>query len=105
MSNLSQHRLTGWQEIKEILNSEQGEAFLEYQRKVYQALLALSKGQRIDIDRMVRPANREWFVKIGCLFIWDGHTDYEFASDYSHIRRLPEPKPQQQPLYEIHRDR
>ena len=49
-------------------------------------LLRIPIGGSFRIDERVRPENRELFVKIGCMFIQEGHTDYDFNDTFTTIR-------------------
>lgn len=50
----------------------------------------MKPGEAINILKDVAPANREKFIKIGCLFITEGNSDYLFSDDYTVIKRLLE---------------
>lgn len=81
----SQYRLKHYNEID---ISDQG--FFTYLNHVYHGLTNMIHGEILDISQNVNPANRAKFIQISCLFIQEGHTDYEFSNDYSRIVRLME---------------
>lgn len=87
MNNYSQFRLNHLDEIVEMRSRCGEQTFDLYKNSVFMALRKLKKGDRITIDKMVKKANVELFIKITCEFILS-HPDYEFANDYSYIRRL-----------------
>lgn len=87
MNNYSQFRLNHLDEIVEMRSRCGEQTFDLYKNSVFMALRKLKKGDRITIDKMVKKANVELFIKIACEFILS-HPDYEFANDYSYIRRL-----------------
>lgn len=75
----------GWVES---YKSKMGDAqFRDYLNSVYRQLITLHPGQYFDIVKNVRSENYELFVKICCLFIVEGHSNYEFFGNYTKIKR------------------
>lgn len=68
--------------------SSGGVEFQKYLNKIYEALVNMNPKGHIDILKDVAPANREKFIKIGCLFISEGNTNYIFNTEYTQIKRL-----------------
>lgn len=69
--------------------------FRVYMDTIYGALMAMRPKDEISILTEVAPENREKFIKIGCLFITEGNSDYIYSDDYTVIKRLSE-KPEKE---------
>lgn len=92
MEDLSRYRLTDWAWVGHYKDRMGAEAFRDYMNRVYAQLLRIPVGGSFRIDERVRPENRELFVKIGCMFIQEGHTDYDFNDTFTIIRHHEEAK-------------
>ena len=58
-----------------------------YMRNVYILLENADTGFRIEIDKIVMPANLRKFISCVCLYIWD--TDKaEFDREYKYVKKL-----------------
>lgn len=86
MNNYSQFRLNHLDEIAEMRSRCGEQTFDLYKNSVFMALRKLKKGDRITIDKMVKKANVELFIKITCEFILS-NPEYTFADDYSYVKR------------------
>ena len=89
-TNLSEYRMNSYAEIEAYFLHPGSDNFKVYLNKVYVALESMNPMDKINILKDVAPANREKFVKICCLFISEGNTDYVFSEDYTVIKKLPE---------------
>jgi hypothetical protein len=58
-----------------------------YMNRVYLMLIDAKPGDRIEIDKIVTPANLRKFISCVCLYIWD--TDRaEFDCAYKTVKKL-----------------
>ena len=58
-----------------------------YMNRVYTVLTNAKPGDRIEMDKIVAPANLRKFIGCVCLYIWD--TDLaEFDNEYKYIKKL-----------------
>ena len=73
----------------EMYSTPENEAYL-YQ--VYRLLKNMKPGTRIEIDRLVKPANLPKFIRCVCLYFWDIDNTIEFDREYKFIKKL-EPFP------------
>ena len=83
MEDLSIYRLNDLTEI-ESLKKEPG--FETFRIDVYRYFRSMPL-ERINIEKEVRPENRRWFVKVGCMWIREGNSDYVFSGDFRFFRR------------------
>lgn len=88
--NLAKYRMNSWKEIEAYLLHPEADNFRAYLNKIYGALMAMRPKDEISILTEVAPENREKFIKIGCLFITEGNSDYIYSDDYTVIKRLSE---------------
>lgn len=98
--NLSQSRLNNWSELNVYLQTQEKSDFLKFVNNAYKILLRMYPGEIMRIEKDVRPKNRDKFIKVACLFILEGHAEYEFSDDYSMIiRRQQKPDKIVQQVY------
>lgn len=83
--SLVQYRMTDWDWIHIYKTRMGNDPFHEYVNNVYRQLLSIKRGTYFDITKHVQKGNYEIFVKIGCMFITEGHPEYEFSTDYTKI--------------------
>lgn len=88
--NLAKYRMNSWTEIQAYLLPPGADNFRAYLNTIYGALMAMRPKDEISILAEVSPENREKFIKIGCLFITEGNSDYIYSDDYTVIKRLSE---------------
>ena len=87
MLSYEQYRMTDWGWIG-IYQSRMGnDQFRKYVNAIYKELMAMKVGQTFAIDTTVKEENRELFIKIVCMFIQEGNSDYEFSSNYKIVKR------------------
>jgi hypothetical protein len=70
-----------WKELQPYLSD------INYLNTIYKALMDMTPKDEINILNDVAPKNREKFIKIGCLFILEGNSDYYFSEYYTSIKR------------------
>jgi len=58
-----------------------------YMNSVYRLLVDAVRGSRIEIDKIVMPANLRKFIGCVCLYIWDTNKA-EFDREYKFIKKL-----------------
>lgn len=92
MEDLSGYRLTDWAWVGHYKERMGADAFRDYIDRVYGTLLRIPVGGSFQIAERVRPENRELFIKIGCMFIQEGHADYDFNETFTIIRHHEEAK-------------
>lgn len=90
IDNLAVYRLNSWKELEEYLHLPNANEFNTYLNLIYRDLMSLRPESEIRILDDVSPENREKFIKICCLFITEGNTDYTFSDDYTVIKRMDE---------------
>lgn len=86
-TDLSRYRMTDYGWVESYKNKMGATQFREYLHGVYRQLFSLHIGQYFDILKNVRSENYEIFIKICCLFISEGNSNYEFFANYTKIRR------------------
>lgn len=87
MDSYAKYRLTDWDWIPRYKQKMGTDLFREYVNNVYSELMKMHVGDRFSLDDNVREENRELFVKIVCMFIQEGNSDYDFSPDYKIVRR------------------
>jgi hypothetical protein len=71
--------------LRELTNTIEG---YDYLNKVYATLLNLNKGNSIIIDKLVKAANIERFVKCVCIFMYERpYYGIQFSNDYLEVIR------------------
>ena len=58
-----------------------------YMNRVYGLLIDMKPGSRLEIDKVVLPANMRKFIGCVCLYIWDIEKA-EFSNDYKYVKKL-----------------
>ena len=58
-----------------------------YFNSVYAMLVKAKSGDRIEIDKMVKPENMQKFIGCVCMYIWDTNKA-EFDNEYKFIKKL-----------------
>ncbi|MBF0763335.1 MULTISPECIES: hypothetical protein [Parabacteroides] len=87
MDSYASFRLTDWDWISRYKEKMGTDHFRDYVNGVYSELMKMRVGGVFSLDNEVREENRELFIKIVCMFILEGNSDYDFSSDYKTIRR------------------
>jgi len=59
----------------------------QYFNKVYSFLMKAKSGDKIDIDKVVKPSKLQDFIGVVCVYIWDSNRA-EFSSDYRFVKIL-----------------
>ena len=93
MEDYSGYKLTDWAWVEHYKERMGAEAFRDYMNRVYGTLLRIPVGGSIQITERVRPENRELFIKIGCMFIQEGHADNDFNETFTAIRHHEKMEP------------
>lgn len=93
MEDYSRYKLTDWAWVEHYKERMGAEAFRDYMNRVYGTLLRIPVDGSIQITERVRPENRELFIKIGCMFIQEGHADYDFNETFTTIRHHEKMEP------------
>jgi len=86
--NLSHHRLHSLSDptwIDDAINEMGEEKFWNYKLQVYKALDELKLGERLHIEKWVKPERYYLFIKISCCFFSETECCYEFNTDYTII--------------------
>ncbi|WP_294617684.1 hypothetical protein [uncultured Bacteroides sp.] len=86
MENLIKYRMENLDWIDDYLAKLGADAFLDFERRVYNALERLNTGRYYDIAGSIIPEQQELFVKFCCCYI-SNHPEYEFNDDYTQIWR------------------
>lgn len=85
--NLATFRLNTWSDFDKYLIGSDRSSFWKFVDKVYFELNKLPPKGSINITRDVHPNAIEKFIKICCMFICEGHPEYEFSNDYKTLKR------------------
>ena len=86
MSSLIKYKMENHDWIDIFLDKLGTDAFLDFERRVYNALSQLTTGRYYDIASSIVPEQQELFVKFCCCYI-EQHPEYEFNDDYTQIWR------------------
>ena len=86
MESLIKYRMENLDWIDEFLTKLGTDAFLDFERRVYNALEKLKTGRYYDIANSIIPEQQELFIKFCCCYI-NTHPEYEFNDDYTQIWR------------------
>ena len=70
-----------------IAEMEATEENRRYMNSVYGLLVNADPGSRIEIDKIVMPANLLKFIGCVCLYIWDTKKA-EFDNEYKYVKKL-----------------
>ena len=82
--DLSKYKMINREWIR-VYSHEMGEkAFQDYECRVWEALEKLKDNSFYDIEKIVKEANQDLFIKVCCKFILT-HPEYEFSDDYTKI--------------------
>lgn len=87
METFAQYRLNDYSFIPEYEQRMGKDYFRKYRDDVYIHLMKMKVGDRFSVEKLVKEENLDLFIKIVCLFILEGHPDYDFTNDYKHVRR------------------
>lgn len=87
MDSYAVYRLTDWDWIGLYKEKMGADRFRNYVNGVYSELMKMEVGKTFSLDKEVKEENRELFVKIVCMFIQEGNSDYDFSPDYKTVRR------------------
>lgn len=87
--NFSHHRMNSFSWIEEYKEKLKPEVFFKFIDMVYAWLGELKPGQTLLLSgrKNITNQNRDLFIKTVCLFITEGHEDYEFTNDYTAVIR------------------
>jgi len=86
--NLSEHKLSSLSDDSWILTAiaEMGEdKFWTYKHQVYKLLDELKIGERLLIEKWVKPSLYYLFIKVTCCYFSETECCYEFNTDYTII--------------------
>lgn len=86
MEDLIKYRMESLDWIDKFLAKLGTDAFLDFERRVYNALEKLNTGRYYDIANSIIPEQQELFIKFCCCYI-NKHPEYEFNDDYTQIWR------------------
>jgi hypothetical protein len=86
MESFAQYRLNDYSFIGEYERRMGKDYFRKYRDEVYIHLMSMKPGDRFSIETLVKEENLDLFIKIVCLFILEGHPNYEFTDDYKHVK-------------------
>lgn len=87
MESFKQYRLNDYSFIEEYEKKMGQNYFRKYRDDVYIFLINMKVDEKFSIERNVKKENFDLFIKIICLFILEGHPDYEFTNDYKFVKR------------------
>lgn len=90
----SKHRLNDFTQLekyKQELGKDVSSRFID---TVYSWLMKMQINDRIDITKKseITNRNRDFFIKVVCLFIFEGNDSYLFTSDYTEVYRYDREK-------------
>lgn len=80
------YRLVDWDWIQ-VYKQKMGDDFRVYVNEVYKKLLSMKAGEVFSIADKVRVENIDLFVKIVCMFIQEGNSDFVFSDDFKKVKR------------------
>lgn len=86
MESLIRYRMENLDWIEQFLAKLGADTFLDFEKRVYNALEKLKVGRYYDIANSIIPEQQELFIKFCCCYI-DKHPEYEFNDDYTQIWR------------------
>lgn len=86
MEDLSQYRMENLDWINQFLAKLGANAFLDFEKRVNNALDKLQVMRYYDIAVSIIPDQQELFIKFCCCYI-EQHPEYEFNDDYTQIWR------------------
>ena len=93
MPDYSEHLLQNWEWCNEYRSRMGKAAYEKYVSDVYELLLAMQPDSFFSIERRVKPANRDLFIKVCCMFIQEQFMSnrrrdfcHSFSANYTEIR-------------------
>lgn len=87
MDSYVAYRLVDWDWISQYKEKMGHDQFMDYVNAIYSELINMPIGKTFSLDSNVKEENRELFVKIVCMFILEGHSDYSFSDNYKIVIR------------------
>ena len=87
MDSYAAYRLVDWDWIGRYKEKMGHGRFMDYVDAIYSELMGMPVGGTFSLESNVREENRELFVKIVCMFILEGHSDYSFSDNYKIVIR------------------
>lgn len=90
MADLSHYRLNSYSEIIDLQHRIGDKKFYKYLNTVYTTAEGIKIGQLYTIEKEVKMANRNIFIKCVCLYMIDtgSRCNVEFSNDYSSVRGI-----------------
>lgn len=82
----ARYRLVDWDWIQ-VYKQKMGDDFRIYVNEVYKRLLSMKVGEIFSISEKVKVENIDLFVKIVCMFIQEGNSDFVFSDDFKKVKR------------------
>jgi hypothetical protein len=96
MPDLSKHLMQNWEWCQAYRSQMGKEAYNQYVGNVYTLLLNMQPDTYFSIEKNVKPANIDLFVKVCCMFIQEQFMSdrprnfcHSFSPDYTEIRCVP----------------
>lgn len=86
-SALNKYRLERYSEIDTLKLKFGEKIFYQFAREIYDSLDQMKGGDILFYLKTYKGEHIPLFIKLACRYIID-HRDYEFAADYSYIKRL-----------------
>ena len=87
MPNYSQHRMNNYDWLSEYKKKMGKEAFCKYVDGVYRFLIEMKQYTFFSIEKNVKTESRDLFIKICCMFIHEGNSEYVMSEQYDKIIR------------------